>query len=132
MDTAKIGIEDVTRGSMIPGGSGITIAETLSADERGTFWHGTDGRRHYGDSDGLMVVFVPTVRTQAYGQSREHGRHALLNPVPGREPQGLCPGSRNAELTVWESGIALYSVTCDTCRRMLNLVPNAPRQSNGI
>jgi hypothetical protein len=132
MDTTRVKIEDVARGSMIPGWSGVTIAETLSADERGVFWHGTDGGRHYADINGLMVVFVPTVRTQQYGRTRMGVQHALLPQVPNEPPRGLCAASRCLELAVWESGIALSGVTCNTCRRMLSLAPNAPRQSNGI
>ena len=132
MDLTKVEIEEVQRGSMIPGWDGVTIADTLSADEHGPFWHGTDGRRHYADINGTMTVFVPTVRTQQIGETKGGVRHALLMWVPGEPPKGLCPASRKADLAVWDSGTALSTLTCDTCRRALNLAPNAPRQSNGI
>lgn len=118
MDTQRVKIGDVKRGSMIPGFGGAVIAETLSVTADGTpFWWDTDGRRHFGD-DGRLTVYVPTVRTDAVGQPKTS---LVLHAVTGAG-RGACQVSQSAYLDVWESGTALASVTCGVCRSSLNLV----------
>lgn len=121
MDTARVRIEDVKRGDMIPGWCGVVIADTLSVNHEGNpLWFDTDGQRHMWGGDGYAVVYVPKVRTQAVGRSSTGGCHILANGIPGQAPVAVC--GTGAALEIWESGIALASVTCKNCRRLYNLV----------
>lgn len=130
MNTAHMKIEDIRRGSLIQTAGGFVVADTLSATPGSKdgrvppepFWWDTDGGRYFANrTDGTIAVGIPGFRTQAFGQTRNGGRHALLNEVPGQKAQGLCPASRNADLDVWESGTALSSVNCRPCRRAASL-----------
>lgn len=139
--TAQIKTNDIERGSLLMVAGGYVVADTLSA--RATshddptpapFWYDTDGGRHYPNpTDDTLTVRVPTFRTQAHGVDRDGGVHAVLNAVPGSLPAAYCQEGRGSDLAVWESGIALASVTCPSCRRALGLVNTGrKRASNGI
>lgn len=131
MDTMRVEITTVERGSLAPSGSGgAVVLDTLSGDERGAFWHDRSGGRHYADGDGRITVYRATVRTDAIGESagKDGARHAL-----SFADKPICPnGRRSRTLTVWQSGTALASVTCESCRAALNLAPVPARQSAGI
>lgn len=132
METVRIKIEDVKRGSLLAGLSGRVVADTLSADERGPFWHDNVYGRHYAtDTDGTIAVYVSPVRTDAFGETR--GRNGASHALVAGTEIPVCPnGARSGSLTVWESGTALATVTCRQCRTMLRLAPTARRMSSGI
>lgn len=131
MDTTRIKIEDVKRGSLARNRDGRTVVlDTLSGDERGPYWVDTNGGRHRADSNGALVVYVATVRTDAVGESagKSGASHALT--FAGTP---LCPnGRRSGTLEVWESGTAVAGITCRACRKALNLAPRRERESAGI
>ena len=122
MDTVKKNMHDVKRGSLLVGWAGKVPADTVSADEKGPFLRDASGGKHYGDGNGMVTVYVPTVRTDVVAQKpgkggREAVRHAVtFADVP------VCPQGRTAKgLTLWESGTALASVTCSSCASILKL-----------
>lgn len=131
MHTTHVKIEDVQRGSLIQVAGGFVVADTASTTPGSRdgrvlpmlFWWDTDGGRHFANpTDGTLVLALPGFRTNAFGETRNGGRHVLLNQVPRESARGLCPASRNSDLHVWGSGIALSSVNCFPCRRMASLV----------
>lgn len=145
MNTARMKIDDIKRGSLIQTAGGFVIAD-LDGWTPGSiggrvksqqFLYDTDGRRHFPNADGTIIIGIATFRTQEYGKVPGKGTqgHALLNAVPGKPPAGLCPASRNLgdSMSVWSSGTALTGVTCLACRKMIGLVnTGSPRLSNGI
>jgi hypothetical protein len=131
MDTTHAAYESIKVGTLLQTAGGFVVADTLSAtpgsrDGRvkpAPFWYDTDGGRHFPNpTDGTLVIGLPGFRVREYGQIPGRMGHVLLNAVPGSPPQGLCPASRNAALTVWSSGKALTGVSCSVCRRMAGLV----------
>lgn len=141
--TAQIKIENINRGDLLMVAGGYVVADALSAagpvEDPQPFWYDTDGGRHFPNpTDGTLTVRVATFRTHAHGVDRDGISHALLNPVPGKLPQGYCEGARDAgsDLDVWESGTSLAAVTCPDCRRAVGLVNRLrgerKRESNGI
>lgn len=140
MDTTRIKLEDIQRGSLLQVANGFVIAEGIAHtwdDDARPYMRDTDLRRHFPDDDGCLTVGVAGFRTQSYGKvtGKTAKGHILLNPVPGKPPAGYCPASRNLgnRLAVWSSGTALTGVTCTVCRGMVRLVnTGTPRLSNGI
>lgn len=148
MDTTRKRVALVNRGDLIQTSDGFVIADTWSAAPGGSadgetvpvgFWYDTDGGRHFPNpTDSTLTVRVPTFRTHDHGVDRKGVAHALLNPVPGKLPQGYCEGARDAgsDLSVWSSGTALSAVTCQDCRRGIGLVNSLrgerERKSTGI
>lgn len=144
MNTARMRIDDIKRGSLIQTAGGFVIAD-LDGWTPGSiggrvksqqFLYDTDGRRHFPNADGTIIIGIATFRTQEYGKvpGKDKTGHALLNAVPGQPPAGLCPASRNLgnRLSVWSSGTALTGVTCLACRKMIGLVnTGSPRLSDG-
>jgi hypothetical protein len=147
MDTTRKQLALVSRGDLIQTAEGFVIADTWASDfsikkignvrsgdltdddVNGVtvqFWYDTDSGKHYG-TDGLLTVASPGFRTRDYGNSGGNTGHALLNAVPSQRPQGLCPASRNADLTIWSSGTALSAVDCEVCRKMIGLVAGIKR-----
>ncbi|AXH66477.1 hypothetical protein SEA_SATIS_328 [Streptomyces phage Satis] len=122
IDTTRQNAAVITRGTLLQVADGFVVADTYGTDETGAFWYDTDGKRHRVDAAGCLTVGVPGWRTRDYGQTRGGKGHILLNAVPGRMPQGFCPGSRNADLSVWSAGTALTAVDCNACRRAARLV----------
>lgn len=127
MDTTRQHHATITRGTLIQVSRGFVVADTHGTDETGAFWYDTDGGRHRAGADGTLTVGVPGWRTRDYGQTRGGKGHILLNAVPGGMPQGLCPGSRHADLSVWSAGTALTAVDCLVCRGMARLVCTVKR-----
>lgn len=145
MDTTRQKIDDIARGSLIQTAGGFVIADLDgwtpgSRDGRvkpRQFLYDTDGNRHFENADGVLITGIATFRTQEYGKvpGRDTQGHALVNHVPGKPPEGLCPASRNLgnRMSVWSSGTALTGVTCQACRKIIGLVNKGPkRESNGI
>lgn len=120
MELTRVKIEDVNRGDMIPGTWGAAVADTLSFTADGMpMWWDTNGQRHTWAGDGTALIYVTDVQTQAFGESASGGRHILRRETPESSLSAAC-GSR-ATLGIWESGTALASITCRTCRSMYNL-----------
>lgn len=145
MDTTRVMLADVKRGSLIQVAGGFVIADldgwtAGSGDGRvepQQFLYDTDNRRHFPNADGILIIGVPGFRTDAYGKvpGRETQGHILLNEVPGQPPAGYCPASRNLgdRMSVWSGATPLTGVTCTVCRKMAGLVnTGTPRQSTGI
>lgn len=131
METRRINIMSVTRGSLAPGPDGrAVVLDTLSGENGVPFWHDRSGGKHHPDADGTITVFtLPDVQLHAHGETRgtRGASHALSS-----DGRPICPnGRRSQTLTVWESRTALAGVTCKACRETLNLAPLAPRRRNG-
>jgi hypothetical protein len=140
MDTTRVKLEEVRRGSLIPTGRGFVVADGIAHtwdDDPRMFMRDTEGGQHFPDDGGCITVGIPGFRADAVGEltGRHTARHILLNEVPGQPPAGYCPRSRNLgeRLQVWSSGTALAGVTCGSCRTMTGLVGTyGTRKSTGI
>jgi hypothetical protein len=145
MDTTRVMLNDVKRGSLIQVAGGFVIADLDgwtpgSGDDRvppQQFLYDTDGGRHFPNADGTLIIGVAGFRTDAYGKvpGKNTQGHALLPTVPGRPPMGYCAASRHLgdRMMAWEGATPLTGVTCLACRKMIGLVnTGAPRQSTGI
>jgi hypothetical protein len=121
MDTIKVNITDVRRGSLLVGWAGKAVADTLSADGRGAFWRDRSSGKHYADPNGKITVYVPTVRIDAIGKSG--GKNGAVHALKSGTDTPVCPnGQRSKSVDVWEAGTALASVTCGACRKMVGLM----------
>lgn len=140
MDTTRVELKDVRRGSLIQTGRGFVVAEGIAHtwdDDARMFMRDTEGGQHFPDDDGCLTIGIPGFREHETGEltGRHTASHILLNAVPGQPPAGLCPASRNLgnRLSVWSSGTALAGVTCGVCRKMSGVVGTyGTRKSNGI
>lgn len=140
MDTTRVKLDAVKRGTLVPTAAGLVVADDVAhtwEDNPRPYLRDTNLGRHFPDVNGTVEIVVPTFDTQATGKlpGKDRASHILLNEVPGRPRQGLCPASRNTmgPADVWQSGTALAGVTCQSCRKMVRLVGTySTRRSNGI
>lgn len=140
MDTTRVKLEEVQRGSLIQSARGFLVAEGIAHtwdDNPRMFMRDTEGGQHFPDAEGCITVGVPGFRVHETGEltGRHTASHILLNHVPGQPPAGLCPQSRTLgnRLNVWSSGTALAGVTCGSCRSLSGVVGTyGTRKSNGI
>lgn len=140
MDTTRVKLTEVRRGSLIQTARGFVVADGIAHtwdDDCRMFMRDTEGGQHFPDAEGCITVGIPGFRTDAVGEltGRHTASHILLNEVPGQPPAGLCPNSRNlgARLQVWSSGTVLAGVTCRSCRTLSGVVGTyGKRTRNGI